>query len=71
MAHLLLRIYGIMPIKYGKNYLQIDQQKKMKNWTLVIKPKTSWFDLHLHDLWTYRDLLLMFVKRDFISVYKQ
>ncbi|MEX2566451.1 MAG: ABC transporter permease [Cyclobacteriaceae bacterium] len=43
----------------------------MKNWTLVIKPKTSWFDLHLHDLWTYRDLLLMFVKRDFISVYKQ
>lgn len=35
------------------------------------KPKTSWFDLHLKDIWTYRDLLLMFVKRDFIAVYKQ
>ncbi|MEX2511420.1 MAG: ABC transporter permease [Cyclobacteriaceae bacterium] len=43
----------------------------MKKWTLVIKPKTAWFDLHLNDLWTYRDLLLMFVKRDFIAVYKQ
>lgn len=40
-------------------------------WLLVIKPKTSWFDLHLQDLWRYRDLLFMFVKRDFISLYKQ
>ncbi|MDO6436233.1 ABC transporter permease [Cyclobacterium sp. 1_MG-2023] len=43
----------------------------MEKWTLIIKPKTSWFDLHLKDIWTYRDLLLMFVKRDFIAVYKQ
>lgn len=42
-----------------------------KEWTQIIKPKTSWFDLQLHNLWQYRDLLLMFVKRDFVSVYKQ
>jgi lipopolysaccharide transport system permease protein len=42
-----------------------------ENWSLIIKPKTSWFDLHLEDLWRYRDLLFMFVKRDFVSVYKQ
>ncbi|CAN5879432.1 ABC transporter permease [soil metagenome] len=42
-----------------------------EEWLLVIKPKTSWFDLHLQDLWRYRDLLFMFVKRDFISMYKQ
>jgi lipopolysaccharide transport system permease protein len=40
-------------------------------WSLVIKPKTGWFDLHLADLWRYRDLVWMFVRRDFVSVYKQ
>lgn len=41
------------------------------NWSLVIRPKTGWFDLHLSDLWRYRDLVMMFVKRDFVSLYKQ
>ncbi len=42
-----------------------------EEWTLVIEPKSAWFDLHLGDLWKYRDLLSLFVKRDFISIYKQ
>lgn len=41
------------------------------DWTLIVKPKTNWFDFHLKDLWHYRDLILLFVKRDFVSVYKQ
>jgi lipopolysaccharide transport system permease protein len=41
------------------------------DWSLVIRPKTGWFDLHLADLWRYRDLTLIFVWRDFVSVYKQ
>jgi lipopolysaccharide transport system permease protein len=40
-------------------------------WTLVIRPKTSWFDLHLADLWRYSDLVMLFVRRDFVSFYKQ
>ena len=44
---------------------------EIKKWSLIIKPKTSWFDLHLQDLWRYRDLLFMFVKRDFVAMYKQ
>jgi lipopolysaccharide transport system permease protein len=28
-------------------------------------------DLHLADLWQYRDLVMLFVRRDFVSVYKQ
>jgi len=44
---------------------------KQNHWTLVIKPKVSWFDIDLLDIWRYRDLLLLLVKRDFISVYKQ
>lgn len=40
-------------------------------WDLEIKPKTNLFDLHLKDVWHYRDLLFMFVKRDFVAQYKQ
>jgi len=41
------------------------------DWTLVIQPKTGWFDLHLSDLWRYRDLVMLFVRRDFVATYKQ
>ena len=41
------------------------------DWDLVIKGQSSLFDLKFNDLWQYRDLLLMFVKRDFVSFYKQ
>ncbi len=42
-----------------------------ENWSLVIKPRNKWLQLHLDDLWRYRDLLLLFVKRDFVAIYKQ
>ncbi|RWX48920.1 lipopolysaccharide transport system permease protein [Candidatus Electrothrix communis] len=38
---------------------------------MVIKPKTGWFDIHLGEIWRYRDLIGMFVKRDFVTMYKQ
>lgn len=40
-------------------------------WDTVIKPRSAWFDLHLSDLWRYRDLILLFVRRDFVSQFKQ
>jgi lipopolysaccharide transport system permease protein len=40
-------------------------------WTLVIRPKRNLFDLRLSELWQYRDLIGLFVRRDFVSVYKQ
>jgi len=42
-----------------------------EDWDLVIKGHTSLFDLKFNDLWHYRDLLFMFVRRDFVSFYKQ
>lgn len=36
-----------------------------------ISAKRSWFDLKLHELWRYRDLVMLFTKRNFILVYKQ
>ena len=42
-----------------------------ENWTTVIRPKTGWFDIDLKELWQYRDLVWMFVKRNFTVLYKQ
>lgn len=42
-----------------------------EDWSLIIRPKTGWFDLHLADLWRYRDLTTLFVWRDFVAQYKQ
>lgn len=36
-----------------------------------IRPVSGLFDLHLADLWRYRDLIMLFVRRDFVAVYKQ
>lgn len=37
----------------------------------IIEPTSSLFDLKLREVWNYRDLLKMFVKRDFVATYKQ
>ena len=42
-----------------------------EHWDLVIKPKSNWLDINFADLWRYRDLILLFVKRDFVAQYKQ
>lgn len=47
--------------------LSLDNQ----TWDLEIKPQNSAFDLHLSDVWKYRDLLSLLVRRDFVAFYKQ
>ncbi len=42
-----------------------------QHWTEEITPKTSLLDIRLKEVWKYRDLLMLFVKRDFIATYKQ
>lgn len=42
-----------------------------EHWDLILDGKARWFDLKLRDVWRYRDLLLLFVKRDFVTFYKQ
>ncbi len=41
------------------------------SWTMVIKPKGSAFSLNLKEIWQYRDLLEMYIKRDIVTFYKQ
>jgi len=45
--------------------------KKQENWDLTIKPHSKWYDLKLKEIFKYKDLLFLFVRRDFVSLYKQ
>ncbi len=40
-------------------------------WTTIIRPTSPWFDLKLGELLQYRDLVYLFVRRDFVAQYKQ
>lgn len=46
-------------------------KKSHEHWDLRIRPNSPLFDLHLRDVWNYRDLLALLVRRDFVSFYKQ
>jgi lipopolysaccharide transport system permease protein len=43
----------------------------LDSWDLDIRPKRHLFDINLKEIWQYRDLILLFVRRDFVSRYKQ
>ena len=44
---------------------------KDDKWLFEITPKTSLLHFNLKEVWRYRDLLMLFVKRDVITLYKQ
>jgi lipopolysaccharide transport system permease protein len=41
------------------------------SWNLILKPKGKLIDFNFKDLWEYRDLLILLVRRDIVTVYKQ
>ena len=46
-------------------------QQQSENWDLVIEPRSRILQLNLKEVWRYKYLLTMFVKRDIVSMYKQ
>ncbi len=40
-------------------------------WTMVMRPKRNLLEIDLKEIWRYRDLIALFVKRDFVAKYKQ
>ena len=46
-------------------------QAQDQGWDLIIEPRRAWWDLRLGQVWRYRDLIMLFVWRDFVSTYKQ
>ena len=49
----------------------IEKHTNTTEWDTVIESEHSLFDINFKELWHYRDLLVLFVKRDFVTVYKQ
>jgi lipopolysaccharide transport system permease protein len=50
---------------------EISNQVENEDWTEVIGSKTRWFSINWSEIWGYKDLLYMLVKRDFVTFYKQ
>lgn len=48
-----------------------NQKSNKENWLFEITPKNKLFNLNLKEVWQYRDLLMLFVKRDVVTLYKQ
>ena len=42
-----------------------------EDWTLIIEPKGKLLSLNLKEIWRYKDLLEMYIKRDIVTLYKQ
>lgn len=55
----------------SKSNAAVDTSAEEQEWTTVIKPKDSLFAVDLGEIWRYRDLLMLFVKRDITTSYKQ
>ena len=49
----------------------IVEDREKEEWDLIIEPHSHLLDLKLKDVWHYRDLLVLLVRRDFVSFYKQ
>jgi lipopolysaccharide transport system permease protein len=46
-------------------------KRQVDHWDMVIEPREKGWSLRLNEVWRYRDLLLLLVRRDFIAFYKQ
>lgn len=50
---------------------KVQENTNEEGWLYEITPHGKWFSLNFNEIWRYRDLLFLFVKRDIITVYKQ
>jgi lipopolysaccharide transport system permease protein len=62
-------------LNVAKSVLMSDPEQKsaghIENWTEIISPRSSLLDLRLKEVWRYRDLLMLLVRREFVATYKQ
>lgn len=53
------------------NKTSTPSESDLESWDLVIRPKRHLLDINLKEIWDYRDLIMLFVRRDFVAKYKQ
>ena len=49
----------------------MNKKTKLNKWDLIIKSKSNIFEFNYREIYQYRDLIFLFVKRDFVTFYKQ
>ena len=49
----------------------MQNNKDTKDWDIIIKPTKKFLDLRLNEVISYKDLIFLFIKRDFVVFYKQ
>ena len=47
------------------------EKMQMDNWDIIIKPKSKWYEIDFKSLIEYKDLIALFVRRNFVVQYKQ
>lgn len=62
-------VYGKIRLLFAKKMRQ--ENTHVEEWDAIIESRSSLLDVNLKELWHYRDLLVLFVRRDFVTVYKQ
>ena len=67
----MMRPYPFMRCMTNGEAMQKTQQINENDWTTVIKPRNSLFEVNLKEIWQYRDLISLFIKRNIITQYKQ
>ena len=51
--------------------MTLREKREEESWTSIIDPEHGWFNIDLKSVWQYRDLIMLFVRRDFVAIYKQ
>jgi lipopolysaccharide transport system permease protein len=62
---------GHVSVRAGALEHRLDEAPRVSAAVTIISPHRGWFDWRLRQLWRYRDLIGLFVWRDFVAVYKQ
>ena len=55
----------------NKSILPKAPSDDLGEWSTIITPHRGWFEVRWRELWQYRDLIYLFVRRDFVGTYKQ
>lgn len=47
------------------------RKNKSEKWSIIISPKRGLFEINIIDIWKHKDIIKMFIMRDFVTFYKQ
>ena len=64
-------LFSLLWLSNGSQGAKLCKDMNEEKWTTVIKPKDRLLDVNIKELWRYKDLISLFIKRNIITQYKQ